>query len=272
MDKKCVWESGLAAEFWNNGRLPFTVYDVHGHMGYHPQICMSHGTPEKMVRHLRRSGSKLIFSHHYSLFDNTFSNQQVYDIVKQYPDDLRFYLSIIPHDPERIEKDIEMYDQWKPYVCGVKILAAYHKVKITDAKFDKILTFANEKKLPVLFHTWGNSANDGAEPVLELTKRYPDITYLIGHSFYWSPEAVERVVKESKAKAYFELTSIPGQEGRIEVLTEIAGGKRILYGTDLPWFDEYQAIGGVLSARISNEDKKAILHDNAVDIFGSDLP
>ena len=70
----CVWEEGLAAEFWQTGRLPFPVYDVHGHMGLHPAIYMSHAAPETMVRHLRRAGAKLIFTHHYALNDWSFRN------------------------------------------------------------------------------------------------------------------------------------------------------------------------------------------------------
>ena len=85
----CVWESGLAREFWQNGRLPFTVYDVHGHMGLHPAIYMSHAAPETMVRHLRRAGAKLIFTHHYALNDWTFRNAQCVEIARRFPDDLR---------------------------------------------------------------------------------------------------------------------------------------------------------------------------------------
>jgi predicted TIM-barrel fold metal-dependent hydrolase len=31
----------------------------------------------------------------------------------------------------------------------------------------------------------------------------------------------------------------------------------------MPWFDEYQAVGGVLCAQISEEDKLNILYRNA---------
>ena len=85
----CVWEDGLAGEFWRNGRLPFTVYDVHGHMGLHPAIYMSHAAPETMVRHLRRAGAKLIFTHHYALNDWTFRNAACVEIARRFPDDLR---------------------------------------------------------------------------------------------------------------------------------------------------------------------------------------
>ena len=52
------------------------------------------------------------------------------------------------------------------------------------------------------------------------------------------------------------------------MLTETVGSERLLFGTDLPWFDEYQAVGGVLSARISDDDKRNIFYRNAERIFG----
>ncbi len=269
---KCLWEEGLAGEFWRNGKLPFTVYDAHGHMGFHSSIYMSHASPETMVRHLRRAGAKLIFTHHYALFDRAFRNAQCVDIARRFPDDLRVYMAVNPHCPENVEEDLALYDSWRPYVCGLKFLADYHHVPVTDPRYAKALEFANSRGLPVLFHTWGNSPNNGPAQLLELTKRYPDIVYLFGHSFYGSWKGVEKLRAEAPATCYFELTSIPGQAGHLERLVSIVGADRMVFGTDLPWFDEFQGIGGVLCADISDDAKKAILHDNAIRIFGDLLP
>jgi predicted TIM-barrel fold metal-dependent hydrolase len=38
----------------------------------------------------------------------------------------------------------------------------------------------------------------------------------------------------------------------------------------MPWFDEYQAIGGVLAADITEEDKRNIFYRNVERIFGKD--
>jgi predicted TIM-barrel fold metal-dependent hydrolase len=37
----------------------------------------------------------------------------------------------------------------------------------------------------------------------------------------------------------------------------------MLFGTDLPWFDPHHAIGALLSADISDEDRHNICHCNA---------
>ena len=269
---KCVWDDGLAGEFWRNGRLPFTVYDVHGHMGYHPAIYMSHAKPETMVRHLRRAGAKLIFTHHDALMDWSFRNAQCVEIARRFPDDLRIYMAVNPNCQSNINEDLALYDSWAPYVCGLKFLADYHQVPVTDPRYEKAVAFAEERRLPILFHTWGGSPNDGADVLLELTKRHPGAVYLFGHSFYGDWKGVEKVRAESPATCYFELTSIPGQAGHIERLVSIVGADRLLFGTDLPWFDEFQGIGGILSADIPDAAKKAILHDNARKVFGEGLP
>ena len=57
----------------------------------------------------------------------------------------------------------------------------------------------------------------------------------------------------------------------MEKLVENTNSKRVLFGTDMPWFDEYQVIGGIMSAKIDEEAQKDILYRNAEDIFGKDF-
>ena len=51
--------------------------------------------------------------------------------------------------------------------------------------------------------------------------------------------------------------------GAIEALVSGAGSNRMLFGTDLPWFDPHHAIGSLLSASISDDDRHNICHRNA---------
>ena len=67
------------------------------------------------------------------------------------------------------------------------------------------------------------------------------------------------------------MTAIPGDHGIIEMLCEKVGSEKLLFGTDMPWFDYHQAIGGVVSADISEEDMHNILHCNAEKLFGKNL-
>jgi predicted TIM-barrel fold metal-dependent hydrolase len=106
--------------------------------------------------------------------------------------------------------------------------------------------------------------------MLEVAQKYPNAKFFLGHSLYGNWEYAERLVKETNNNVWLELTAIPGERKNIEMLVEKVGSERILFGTDLPWFDEFQGIGGVLSADISDDDKRNILCRNAETILGKD--
>ncbi len=265
-----IWEkpSSIAAAFWENGRADFPVYDMHGHMGSHPSIYMKCCEPEAMAEHLRRIGVKhLVFSHHHALH-GIMRNAEVVEICRRFPDLLRMYVSIVPGYLENIREDLAMFDKWAPYAVGLKFLADYYKVPVTDKAWEYALKFANERGIPVLNHTWGGSPYNGGPIMLEVAQKYQNAKFFMGHSIFGDWEYAKRVVKETNNNVWLELTAIPGERGLIEMLVDAVGSERILYGTDLPWFDEYQAVGGVLSARITEDEQKNILYRNADKILG----
>ena len=141
---------------------------------------------------------------------------------------------------------------------------------VTDKAYEYALDFAQERGLPVLNHTWGGRGhyNDGPS-MLKLVEKYSNITFFHGHSIFGDYEYAEKVVKASD-KSYLELTAVPGENGMIEKLCALVGSEKLIFGTDLPWFDEFQAIGGVVAAKISDTDKRNILHDNVERIFGKE--
>ncbi|MBR7107278.1 MAG: amidohydrolase family protein [Lentisphaeria bacterium] len=265
---KCIWNTPgtLAEKFWRDGRGDFPIYDMHGHMGAHYAICFKRCEAPEMVAHVKRIGVKrLVFSHHEALWGNI-RNAQVCDICRQFPDTLRMYAGIIPQRQDRIKEDISMFDRWAPYALGLKLLPGYHSTNAMDPRYEYALAFANERKLPVLIHTWGNDT-----AILDVVQKYPDAKFFLGHSCYGAWDLAFRCVRESNNNTFLELTAIPGDRGIIEKLVSGVGSEKILFGTDMPWFDEYQAVGGVLAARISDDDKLNILSRNPERILGKDF-
>jgi predicted TIM-barrel fold metal-dependent hydrolase len=59
------------------------------------------------------------------------------------------------------------------------------------------------------------------------------------------------------------LTAVFDDRGLIEKFAAEVGSERMLFGTDLPWFDPQHAIGVLLSAQINDEDRHNICHRNA---------
>ncbi len=269
-----IWEdkNSLAGQFWANGRLDdCPIYDMHGHMGEQCSIYFKLADPADSVAHMRRIGVKrLAFCYTTALKDPHYRNAMMYDICVKYPDLLRMYAAINPHYPENIKEDLALYDSWSPYTIGLKLLPDYHKTAISDKRYAYALAFANERKLPVLFHTWGGSPLNGYEQLRIVAERYPDMIMFVGHSLHSDWENAVKLVKEAPGKVYLELTAIPGEHGIIEYLTAGVGSERLLFGTDMPWFDEYQVAGGILSAKISDDEKRNIFYRNVEALLGKD--
>ncbi len=268
-----IWQvrGSLAEQYWNRGDFGIPVCDMHGHMGPHPAIYFKRANAPEMVEHLKRAGiRRLVFTHHDVLW-GTMRNEQACAIAEKYPEVLRTYFGINPNFPEHIREDLKLFDKWSHVAIGLKFLPDYHGISILDKRNEEALEFANGRKLPVLVHTWGGSPNDGADTMLKAVQKYPEIRFFLAHCCYGEWEKAARCVKESAGNVWLELTAVPGDRGRIEKLVKLVGSKRILFGTDMPWFDEFQAIGGVVSARITEDEKLDILYRNAVSILGKNF-
>jgi predicted TIM-barrel fold metal-dependent hydrolase len=65
---------------------------------------------------------------------------------------------------------------------------------------------------------------------------------------------------------YYELTAVLDDRGPLDFFLEKArgGSRQVLFGTDLPWFSLHHGIGSVLSADMSDDDRRNIFYRNGV--------
>jgi len=256
--------SAIAAEFWETGKCETCpVYDMHGHMGMWHSIYFPRPEPEQMLRSMQAAGVRLLcFAHHAALLAPDIGNAASEEAVRRFPEHFRAYMSIVPDYPEIIERDLARFDNCRDVYVGLKLLADYHGVPITDARYRSTWEFAEERSLPVLVHTWGGSLHNGASHVREIAGRYPAVRMLLGHSLnnHWD-EAI--AIARDFPQTYLELTSVLFVRGVVERFCETVGSERVLYGTDLPWFSEHHAIGALLSEDITEDDRHNICHRNA---------
>lgn len=256
--------SALGAEFWETGRCEACpVYDMHAHMGPWRSIYFPRCEPEQMLRSMDGAGVRMAcFAHHAALFSPEIGNAPAIEAVRAHPDRFRAYLSVNPHYPAHTDRDLAGFDQARDVFIGLKFLADYHKIPISADQYRKALEFADEHKLIVLLHTWSGSRYDGPGEVRKVAARHRNVHFLLGHSFNPDWESAVAVAREHP-NTYLELCSVPGRRGVIEMMVGGVGSERLVYGTDLPWFDEHQAIGSLLSADITDEDRHNIMRRNA---------
>lgn len=183
------------------------------------------------------------------------------DIMRKYPGRFRAYWVINPNYPERIENEIAQFSKTEGFV-GFKFLSDYHLYPITDPRYEPALIYADEHRLPILMHTWGKSPYDSPSLVEKLAQKYSKAKLFMGHSGYGEWEKSIQVAHDYP-NVYLELTAAYAVNGVIEKMVQGTGSSKILFGTDLPWFDPHYGIGCILFARITDEDRHNILHRNA---------
>lgn len=144
----------------------------------------------------------------------------------------------------------------KPYhLYGVE----YH-----HPSYDVWWRYGNAHQLYALIH---RTRQDFLE-VETLAQKYPDVRWVVAHcggSFKWADMAIEAMKKFSNV--YAEITLTPVWLGIVEYLVRGAGADRVLYGSDLPMRDPRQQLGWVIFSRLSLEEKKQVLGENALAVI-----
>ena len=105
--------------------------------------------------------------------------------------------------------------------------------------------------------------------MLDTAQKYPNAKFFMAHAIYNEVEYEKRLITETDGNVWLELTAVPGNFEHVERLVQSVGSEKLLFGTDMPWFDEYQAAGGILSADITENDMRNILYRNVENIFGT---
>jgi predicted TIM-barrel fold metal-dependent hydrolase len=253
IDQMLLWEK--------NNAVP--VIDMHAHMGPIGGISLPRAETQDMIYAMDRAGVRwLVFCHHHTLYTPDIGNAANVEAVRHYPDRLRAYCGINPNYPEVIAHDLETFDQYPDVFVGLKMLADYHGYALTDERYRPAWEFADRRALPVLIHTWERSQYDGPEVVRKIAEVYPHAQVLMGHSCHGEWDKAVSLVKDFP-NLYFELCAVLDERGVLEKFVHEAGSDRIVFGTDLPWFNHHYYIGSVLGAAITDDDRHNILHRNA---------
>jgi len=128
---------------------------------------------------------------------------------------------------------------------------------------------ATELGVPVLFHTY--FGGDSLEAIVNIARKYPMVPLLVGHQL--QDKSMEAMAEMANAldNIYIDLT-VPEIYGSLEFFVEAVDDiGRIIFGTDFPWGNCHFRVGAVIYARISEEQKRRILGENAARLFGISL-
>lgn len=258
----------LSKAFMEQSVLPdCPIIDVHSHPlpfggAYLP--CFDAGA---FASALERNGIILcLIASHVTLSSPSEGVTEDIRIAREYPERIRAWYVFNPRY-DSLEHVQRLWKENPATFVGFKVHPDSHSVKLDGPGYAPVLAWAEERGLPVLSHTWTGSACNGEIAVGGIMQRHPGLLFFAGHSLWdnWQG-ACELAVKYPNF--YMELTAAGAIRCSLEHMVREAGSTKILFGTDLPWFATMHGVGCMLSADITDEDRRNILYRNAASALG----
>src|SRR5208337_597941 len=97
-----------------------------------------------------------------------------------YGDRFRGYFAFNPEYAEKLLPRLDEFFQ-RPFYVGFKLLNDYWRLPVTDQRFTPMWEYADARSLPILLHTWQSQFN-APRMLRDIVPRYPNATFLLGHS------------------------------------------------------------------------------------------
>lgn len=157
-----------------------------------------------------------------------------------------------------------------PKCVGIKIHPEEHGYHI--AKYGRdIFEFASRRRAIVQSHS--GDKNSLPSDFVKLANDFPRVQLIISHmGCGWNGDLTHQVraIKKSRhGNVYTDTSSARSITANLlEWAVEEIGAERILYGTDSPMYFAPMQRSRVSNADISDKDKRLILRDNALNLFG----
>jgi predicted TIM-barrel fold metal-dependent hydrolase len=159
-------------------------------------------------------------------------------------------------------------------ITGLKIHPSLSRMRITDDGFRPYLELAEAHDLVVLLHCgrWAEIA--GWAHAIEAAARHPRARFLFAHAGGDTPPNASnaaRAVKEQRlGNVWFEFSGLR-EYWVIERNVALLGADRYLMGSDYPLAHPLMYLGSVAAMALPEADKRKILGENALALFGAPL-
>jgi len=241
------------------------IFDVHGHLQSDCPLYQGDDDGEGIIKTLDCLGvnSICVSSGLAMESDNIKGNKLTSDTALRYAGRIYGYAVANPY------YGYEDFEKWfvkRTGMIGIKIHGAINRSEIKSSGYAPYMELADKLEIPVLFHAWEPSETRQA---CDLTKKYKNVKIILGHSGMTSYEAKKEAIEGCKScdNIFVDTAISSTYDGAIEWIVSKIGADRVLYGSDLPFFDCRQTFGKVALSNISESDKIKIFGENAKKIF-----
>ncbi len=250
---KTLLQRGRAGESLADCR----ILDMHTHL-YPGCVPRGEDSADHLVAAMDQVGvaSCLVSSLASGGFRMHACNDAMHDAMQRHPGRLMGYVYVWPGDPRTVKAEVEQ--RLRQGFTGLKMLVLMG-FSYADPGYAPAFAIANERRLPVLLHTYGGQP--GLDDVPALADRYPEVNFVLAHAGAQQVEHHIRIARQVE-RAYLETCTSMATYQAVEKLYEAVPLDRIVWGSDdLPLNMAHQ-LGKVLGAQIPEEAKLKILSEN----------
>jgi len=121
--------------------------------------------------------------------------------------------------------------------------------------------------MPLVVHTWGEA---GVEAAASAARAFPRMRVVMFHMGADAWRAAARRAREYD-NVWIETASTFVQPSWIRGAVEIAGARKVLFGTDMTLLTPAFALGALRAARLKESDLARVTCENAAEVFGLNL-
>lgn len=237
------------------------VIDCHNHIGPWRQFHAPRNDAEGMLASMDAIGINQAFITAHAAIgpDYRYGNDLVIETLERHPDRFFGYVTVNPSYASDMERELERCLRVRG-MKGIKLHPAMHGMPIDSAAYTAAYETANARRCPLLIHTWGAA---DMTVIDKLTRRYPDAQFIIGHAGA-DVRAMEEAIRiaDSRDNAYLDLALSMAYEGNVEWFVSMVGSRKVVFGSDMPFYDPRPTFGRVALADISEDEKRDILGRN----------
>lgn len=253
--------------------------DVHAHFGqcrgsrFKLNDKLMSGDADLVVRRARMACTELTMVSPLAAMmpevgcDPISANMDAAQVVAQ-TDELLQWVVVDPTKPQTYKQAEEMLKS--PESVGIKIHPELHDYPIV--KHGRAI-FEFAARCNVIIQTHSGEQKSLPKNFVKLANDFPEVTLIISHlGCGWDGDLTHQVraIQASKHGNLFTDTSSANSitSNFIEWAVAEIGAEHILYGTDSPLYFAPMQRARIDKADISDRDKRLILRDNAVRLFG----
>jgi len=212
------------------------------------------------------------------------ANVEVVKLCERSRDALFPVFTVEPKDAA-VKEALRLADGQRGFVKGFKIWLGYRKVFARDEVFRPLYDYAEEHKLPVLFHTGDTASSTGslahAHPLTldEVANEREDLRIVICHvGNPWILDTAELLYKHTNVYADISGLVVGGGGYSREYMRMLAdrigdavyyagGAEKLIFGTDYPVETHEDGLALVSMLRVTRADKEKILWRNASRLY-----